>query len=115
LMLASIGIFGVVSYSVRQRTAEIGVRIALGAGGGDIARMILRQGLLMTGAGIATGAGAAVWITGYLRSQLYAVNPLDVSVYVTVAALLALVAMVACLIPARRAMAIDPISALRSE
>ena len=115
LLLASIGIFGVVSYSVRQRTAEIGVRIALGARGGDIARMILRQGLVMTGAGIATGAGAAAWMTRYLRSQLYAVSPLDVSVYVTVAALLAVVAMAACLIPARRAMAIDPMTALRNE
>jgi putative ABC transport system permease protein len=115
LLLASIGIFGVVSYSVRQRTAEIGVRIALGAQGGDIARMVLRQGLVMTGAGIAVGAGAAAWVARYLRSQLYAVSPLDVSVYLTVAALLAVVAMAACLIPARRAMAIDPMTALRNE
>jgi putative ABC transport system permease protein len=115
LLLASIGIFGVVSYSVRQRTAEIGVRIALGASGDDIARMVLRQGLVMTSAGIAVGAGAAAWVARYLRSQLYAVSPLDVSVYLTVAALLAVVAMAACLIPARRAMSIDPMTALRQK
>jgi len=115
LLLASVGIFGVVSYSVRQRTAEIGVRIALGASGDDIARMVLRQGLVMTSAGIAVGAGAAAWVARYLRSQLYAVSPLDVSVYLTVAALLAVVAMAACLIPARRAMSIDPMTALRQE
>jgi putative ABC transport system permease protein len=115
LLLAAIGIFGVVSYSVRQRTAEIGVRIALGASSGDIAGMILRQGLAMTLAGIAAGAGTAAWVARYLRSQLYSVSPLDVSVYLGVAALLALVAMAACLIPARRAMAIDPMQALRNE
>jgi len=115
LLLAAIGIFGVVSYSVRQRTAEIGVRIALGASSGDIAGMILRQGLAMTLAGIAAGASTAAWVARYLRSQLYAVSPLDISVYLAVAALLALVAMAACWIPARRAMAIDPMTALRNE
>ena len=113
LLLASIGIFGVVSYSVRQRTAEIGVRIALGARSSDIARMILRQGLGMTLAGLAVGAGSAAWVARYLRSQLYAVSPLDLTVYLAMAALLTVVAVAACLIPMRRAMSTDPMTALR--
>jgi putative ABC transport system permease protein len=115
LALASIGIFGVISYAVGQRTAEIGVRMALGARPADIARLILRQVFLMIVIGIAAGLGAAMWLSRYLRTQLYAVSPLDPSVYVSVAALLAAVAIVACLIPARRAIKIDPTVALRYE
>ena len=115
LVLASIGIFGLISYTVSQRTAEIGVRIALGARPGDVARLVLRQGLLMTAIGIAAGIGGAMWLTRYLRTQLYAVSPLDPSVYITVAGLLAGVAIVACLIPAHRATKVDPTVALRYE
>ncbi|HWZ32165.1 MAG TPA: ABC transporter permease [Bryobacteraceae bacterium] len=115
LLLASIGIFGVVSYSVRQRTAEIGVRMALGARPGDVARMILNQGVAVTLIGIVVGAGAAVWLARLIRSQLYAVSPLDPSVYAMVAGLLAIVALAACLIPARRAMRVDPVEALRHD
>jgi predicted permease len=115
LLLASVGIFGVVSYSVRQRTAEIGVRIALGARGGDIAGMVLRQGMAMTAVGVAIGGGAAAWVSGYLKSQLYAVSPLDGWVYGTVAVVLGVVAMGACLIPAVRAARVDPVVALRQE
>jgi putative ABC transport system permease protein len=115
LALASIGIFGVISYAVGQRTAEIGVRMALGARPADIARLILRQVFLMIVIGIAAGLGAAMWLSRYLRNQLYAVSPLDPNVYVSVAALLAAVAIVACLIPVRRAIKIDPTVALRYE
>lgn len=115
LVLASIGIFGVISYSVSQRTAEIGVRMALGASAGDVARLVLQQVFLMTGMGIAIGAGAAVWLSRYLRTELYAVKPIDPGVYAVVMALLAAVAILACLIPTRRATKVDPMVALRYE
>jgi len=108
LLLASIGIFGVISYSVSQRTAEIGVRMALGARPADVARLILRQGGLVIALGITAGLGAALWLSRYLRTQLYAVSPVDPGVYATVAGLLAAVAIAACLIPARRAAKVDP-------
>ena len=115
LLLASIGIFGVISYSVRQRTAEIGIRMALGARPGEIARMILGQGLAMTLAGIVVGIAGACALARVLESQLYAVSPFDPAVYAMVAALLGAVALAASLIPARRAMRVDPIEALRHE
>jgi putative ABC transport system permease protein len=115
LVLASIGIFGVISYAVSQRTAEIGVRMALGARPADIARLILRRVFSMIIIGIAAGIGVAMWLSRYLRTQLYAVSPLDPGVYVSVAALLAAVAVAACLIPARRATRVDPTVALRYE
>lgn len=115
LLLASVGIFGVVSYSVRQRTAEIGVRMALGAGRGDIVRMVLRQAAAMVGAGVAMGGMLAAIAGRSIASQLYRVSPVDVPVYVAVAGLLAIVALAASLIPARRAMRVDPMEALRHE
>src|SRR5213079_1026222 len=95
LLLASIGIFGVISYTVSQRTAEIGLRMALGARPADVARLILRQVVFMIVIGIAAGMGVAMWLSRYLRTQLYAVSPLDPGVYLTVAALLLAVAIVA--------------------
>ena len=115
LLLASIGIFGVVSYVVSQRTGEIGIRMALGARPSNIARLVLGHGLSMALIGIALGVAGAAWLSRYLGSQLYAVSPLDPSVYAIVAALLAVVATVACLIPARKAMSVDPVEALRRE
>jgi putative ABC transport system permease protein len=115
LLLASIGIFGVLAYSVSQRTSEIGVRMALGARPVDVVRMILRQGAMIALIGIAVGIGAAAGLSGFLKSQLYAVSPLDPGVYAIVAALLAVVALAACLIPARRAMRVDPVEALRHD
>ncbi len=115
LLLASIGIFGVLSYSVSQRTSEIGVRMALGARPADVVRMILRQGVAIALIGIVIGTGAAAGLSTFLKSQLYAVSPLDPGVYAMVAALLGLVALAACLIPARRAMRVDPVEALRHD
>jgi len=115
LLLASIGIFGVISYSVSQRTAEIGVRMALGARPGDVAKIILTQGVAMTGGGIVVGMAASAWLARLLRAQLFAVSPLDPAVYAIVAGVLAAVALSACLIPARRAMRVDPVHALRHE
>jgi putative ABC transport system permease protein len=115
LILASIGIFGVVSYTVSQRTSEIGVRMALGAGPRDVAGLVLRQGLGLALTGIAIGAIAAAWLSRYLASQLYQVNSFDPAVYATVSALLAAVATAACVLPLRRALRVDPIEALRHE
>jgi putative ABC transport system permease protein len=115
LLLASIGIFGVVSYVVSQRTAEIGIRMALGARPAQIARLVRGHGLSMVLIGIAIGVAGAAWLARYLEGQLYAVSPFDPRVYATVAGLLALVASAACMIPARRAVSIDPVDALRRE
>jgi putative ABC transport system permease protein len=115
LLLASIGVFGVVSYTVRQRTAEIGIRMALGARPAGIGRLILRQGFSMAAAGIVCGTAVAMWLSRWLGSQLYAVSPLDPGVYAAAAALLLAIAMAASWIPARRAAKIDPATALRHE
>ncbi len=115
LLLASIGIFGLVNYSVTQRTGEIGVRVALGAAPSDIVRLILRQGLWLGAAGIAAGGGAAFWLARYLKAQLYNTSPFDPAVYASVAALLLIVVTLACLMPARRALRIEPSEALRQE
>ncbi len=115
VLLAAIGIFGLVSYTVSQRTGEIGVRMALGARPADVLRLILSQGAALAGVGIAAGGGGAAWLSRYLQSQLYGVSRLDPAVYGAVAVLLAAVALAACLLPARRALRVDPLQALRQE
>lgn len=115
LVLAAVGIYGVVSYTTRQRTHEIGIRIALGAGKGAIMRRVLEQGLLLTAAGLAAGILVSVILTRFLRSVLYGVGVTDVLTYATVTLLLSMVAIVATLLPARRAAAVDPVQALRTE
>ena len=115
VILATIGVFGLVSYAVSRRIGEIGVRIALGARPADVLALILRQGATLVFAGISLGSAAAAWLSRYLASQLYGVSPLDPAVYATVAILLAAAGLVACLIPARRALRVDPVQALRQE
>ena len=115
LLLAAIGIFGLVSYTVGQRTGEIGIRVALGAQPVDVIKLILRQGITLVFAGIITGAAAAAWLSQYLKSLIYAVSPLDPAAYGAGAALLAAVALAACLLPARRALRVNPVDALRQE
>jgi putative ABC transport system permease protein len=115
LLLASIGLYGIVAHSVTERTHEIGVRMALGAERGDVLRLVVRHGLSMTLVGLAIGVAGAAAVTGSLRGLLYGVQPFDLLTFVAVAALLVLTASVACLIPAARALQIPPTTALRSE
>jgi putative ABC transport system permease protein len=115
LLLAVIGTYGVASYSAVQRTHEIGVRMAMGANSSDILRMVLGEGLLLAVIGIAIGVAGALALTRFLRSMLFEIKPTDPATFIGVAILLALVALAACYIPARRAMNVDPIIALRYE
>jgi predicted permease len=115
LVLAAAGIYGVVSYSVAQRTGEFGIRMALGARSGDVLWAVLRQGLKLTGIGLFIGLAGALAATRVIRSFLYDVSPTDPLTFVCVALLLAGVALLACYLPARRAARIDPMVALRYE
>lgn len=115
LVLASIGIYGVVSYSVAQRAREIGIRMALGAKRGDVLRLVLAQGGKMSLAGIAIGSAASAGLTWLMAKLLYEVSAVDPATFAVVAFVLAVIAMVASYIPARRALRVDPLVALRNE
>jgi putative ABC transport system permease protein len=115
LLLAAVGIYGVTALAVHQRTREIGVRLALGARRRSIVAMILGQGLWLTFLGIGIGLAGALALTRYLESLLFQVTPTDPATFTGVAAFLAAVAAVACCVPARRAVRMDPITVLRCE
>jgi ABC-type transport system, involved in lipoprotein release, permease component len=115
LFLSGIGIYGVMAWSVSQRSREIGIRLALGADTGAILRWILGQGMRLTLVGVTVGLLGAFAMTRLLRGLLFEVAPSDPLTYVCVAGLLAVVALLACYIPARRATKVDPIVALRCE
>ena len=115
LILASIGIYGVLSYLVGQRAQEIGVRMALGAAPSDVLRMILIDGARMILAGIGIGVTAALALTDLLSTILFGVKPTDLPTFVLVVLALCSIALLACYVPARRAMKIDPMISLRSE
>jgi ABC-type antimicrobial peptide transport system permease subunit len=115
LALASIGLYGLVSYGVARRTHEIGVRMALGAQRGGVLWLTARLGLVLTLAGVAIGLALAAGATRYLRSLLYGVRPTDPWTFACIPILLGVVVALACYVPARRAMQVDPMVALRHE
>jgi putative ABC transport system permease protein len=115
LLLASVGIYGVMSYAISLRTREIGIRMALGAQRRDVLTMVIGQGLILVIAGLAIGAIGAFALTRYMQSLLFNVSATDPLVFVLISVLLTGIAMLACLLPARRATKIDPLHALRYE
>jgi predicted permease len=115
LLLAAVGIYGVLSYVVSQRRQEIGIRVAIGAGRGHILGLVLRSGLALTGAGIVVGLGMAAFATRLMSSLLHDVKPLDPLTFAAVAIVLTIVSVGACLVPAVRAMRVSPVRALRAD
>jgi putative ABC transport system permease protein len=115
LVLAAIGLYGVISYSVAQRTRELGIRIALGAQRGDVLRLILRQGMTLVAAGVVFGIAASLGLTRLIASLLYGISASDPITFFLLSTALVLIAFIACWLPARRASAVDPIVALHAE
>jgi len=115
LLLAAIGIYGVMTYTFSQRTQEIGIRMALGAQRADILRLAISEGMLLVAVGLGSGILGALVLTRYLRTMLFAVTPTDPLTFAAIAAILALVALLACFIPAQRATQVDPLVALRND
>jgi ABC-type antimicrobial peptide transport system permease subunit len=114
-VLAAIGIYGVMAYAVAERTREIGIRMALGAGSGDVVKMVLGHALVIIGIGVTLGLAGSFALTRVIKSALYGVTATDPTTYVGISALLLLVAIIACLVPTRRAVAVHPTIALRYE
>jgi putative ABC transport system permease protein len=114
-LLASVGIYGVISYDVTERTNEIGIRMALGALPGDVLRLVMGQGARLAACGIAAGLAGAFWLTRLMSTMLYGVEPNDAWTFAAISILLAAVALAASYLPSRRAMSLDPVAALRHQ
>ena len=115
LLLAAVGLYAVLAYYVVRRHREIGVRVALGAGAVDVVRLVLRRGLLLTGIGIAVGLGGAVGLTRFLDDLLFEVHPADPTTFTLVGLCFGLIALLACVLPVRRALGVDPVIVLKVE
>ena len=115
VILAAVGLYGVMAYMVTHRTREIGIRMALGAQRGEVMALVLRQSVVLAAAGLMIGLAAAVGATRYLQSLLFGVTPLDPWTYAAAAGGFAAVALIASYVPARRATRVDPLVALRCE
>jgi putative ABC transport system permease protein len=115
LLMAAIGVYGVMSYSVQQRTQELGVRMALGAQTSNLRNMVIGQGMMLAGIGVVLGIGGAFWLTRFLASFLFGVKAWDPIAFIATPLLLSAVALIAVWIPANRATRVDPMTALRFE
>jgi ABC-type antimicrobial peptide transport system permease subunit len=115
LLLGAVGIYGVISYIVSQRTQEIGVRMALGAQRGDVSGMVMKEGLILALLGIGSGMAVALAVTSLMKALLYEVSATDPATFAAVPLLLAAVALLASYIPARRAAGVEPLEAIRYE
>jgi ABC-type antimicrobial peptide transport system permease subunit len=115
LFLATLGLYGLISQSVKRRTHEVGIRMALGATSSSVVNLVLRNGLKLAGIGLALGLLAALGLTRFLRGLLYGVSPFDPVSFAAVAAMLIGVGILACWLPAHRAAKVDPVVALRNE
>jgi putative ABC transport system permease protein len=115
MILAAVGIYSVMAYSVTQRTREIGIRVALGANWGQVVRMVVKRGMGLVGIGVALGLAAALGTSSFMAGLLYGVSALDPATFIGVPGTLCVVALLASFIPAQRAAAVDPMKTLRAE